>query len=559
MRMFNVAYQCNRLLRKTTAPVSITTPAIMKPWIVRTLCTSFEHPEMKELFEYLENLKNYEKLGVPRNAGTDSDDGFDLGRMRRLMERLGNPQSMYKVVHVAGTKGKGSTAAFLSSILREEGYSVGCYTSPHIRTIRERMSLGRGCEPVSANDLCSLFQRIKKTLEQAVEFEHGHLSHFEVITAIAFTLFAEHNVDVAVVEAGLGGARDATNIICSSGLAASVITTIGKDHLAALGGSLEGIALAKSGVIKHGCPVVLGGPFLPHIEQIIRDKAYSMCSPVISASDSGNRSSMKGIGRVNGKPCQSCDIVIQIEKDISLSVELSDVNLLMLGCHQLQNATTATCAALCLRNQGWRISDRSIRTGLEHTQLLGRSQFLTPNEAKPLGLSGSMILLDGAHTQESAKALVNTIHMAFPEARLALVVAMAIDKDHLGFAKEFLSAGQRPEAVCLTEVDVAGDRVRTTSASMLRNCWIKASKEAGVDIIHDGMAEYQFLIEDLSVRSASTILVAERSLTASLRIADQILEARRGEQSGIIIHVIPQKIRWMVYAGSGPLPQSLVA
>ncbi|KAM4076177.1 hypothetical protein ACJW30_12G043400 [Castanea mollissima] len=264
--------------------------------------------------------------------------------MRRLMERLGNPQAQFKAVHIAGTKGKGSTAAFLSNILRAEGYSVGCYSSPHIQTIRERISLGRFGEPVSAKTLNCLFLQIKKILDQAIEHENGRISHFEIFTTMAFTLFARENVDIAVIEAGLGGARDATNIISSSGLAASVITTIGEEHLAALGGSLESIAMAKSGINKHGCPLVLGGPFLPHIECILRDKALSMSSPVVSASYAGNQSTIKGISRMNGRPYHSCDLVIQIERDFKLFLELLDVKLCMLGSHQLQNAATATCA-----------------------------------------------------------------------------------------------------------------------------------------------------------------------------------------------------------------------
>lgn len=115
--------------------------------------------------------------------------------------------------------------------------------------------MGRFGEPVSAKTLNCLFLHIKKFFDQAMEHENGHISHFEIFTAMAFTLFAQENVDIAVIEAGLGGARDATNTISSSGLAASVITTIGEEHLAALGGSLESIAMAKSGIIKHGCPV----------------------------------------------------------------------------------------------------------------------------------------------------------------------------------------------------------------------------------------------------------------------------------------------------------------
>ncbi|XP_065626273.1 dihydrofolate synthetase isoform X2 [Quercus suber] len=454
-----------------------------------------EEPELKELMEYMDSLKNHEKVGVPKGAGTDSDDGFDLGRMRRLMERLGNPQSQFKAVHIAGTKGKGSTAAFLSNILRAEGYSVGCYSSPHIQTIRERISLGRFGELVSAKTLNCLFLQIKKILDQAIEHENGRISHFEIFTAMAFTLFARENVDIAVIEAGLGGARDATNIISSSGLAASVITSIGEEHLAALGGSLESIAMAKSGIIKHGCPLVLGGPFLPHIECILRDKALLMSSPVVSASDAGNQSTIKGISRINGRPYQSCDLVIQIERDFKLFLELLDVKLCMLGSHQLQNAATATCAALCLCNL--------------------------------------------AHTKESANALVKTIKMTFGVAPLALVVAMASDKDHVGFAREFLSGGELV-AVLLTEADIAGGKSRTTSASLLRDCWIQASKELGNDIVHDGMIKSREVFNNLLVCSArklenGTILAAESSLMASLKATNQILRERAGNQSGIIV------------------------
>lgn len=282
---------------------------------IRTLSS---HSEMKDFLDYLDSLKNYEKSGVPKGAGTDSSDGFDLGRMRRLMERFGNPHSKFKAVHIAGTKGKGSTAAFVSNILRNEGYSVGCYTSPHILTIRERILLGKSGHPVSAKLLNDLFRRIKPDIDQAMKEENGCISHFEVFTTMAFLLFADENVDIAVIEAGLGGARDATNIISSSGLVASVITTVGEEHLAALGGSLETIAMAKAGIIKQDRPLVLGGPFVPHIERIIRDKAVAMNSPVVSAYDTGNKCTMKSFSILNGRPCQICDILIQVVKDMKM-------------------------------------------------------------------------------------------------------------------------------------------------------------------------------------------------------------------------------------------------
>ncbi|KAJ4705886.1 Folylpolyglutamate synthase [Melia azedarach] len=501
--------------------------------------TYSEEPEMRHLTEYLDSLHNFEKSGVPKGAGTDSDDGFDLGRMNRLMDRLGNPHLKFKSVHIAGTKGKGSTSAFLSNILRAEGYSVGCYTSPHIMTIRERMSVGRMNQPVSAKALNCLFHKVKDVLDEAIQLENGCITHFEVLTAMAFTLFAQENVDITVVEAGLGGARDATNIISSSGLAASVITTIGEEHLEALGGSMESIAMAKSGIIKHDRPLVLGGPFLPHIERILRDKASLMRAPVVSASDARIRATINGLTIFNDKPCQSCDIIIQVQRDFQLFMELFGVNLCMIGSHQLQNALTATCAALCLHDQGWRISEGSVRAGLENTCLVGRSQFLTSKQAELLGLPGATILLDGAHTKESAKALVDTIQMTFPEARLALVVAMASDKDHLAFAREFLS-GRKLEAVLLTEADVAGGKTRVTSASLLRDRWFQASKELGVSTVHEGMAEYRELLEDPSIYSPAvsehkTLLAAEKSLELSMKMANRILQRRTEKELGILV------------------------
>ncbi|GER49805.1 folylpolyglutamate synthase [Striga asiatica] len=588
-----------------------------------------ESEELKEFTEYMDNLKNYEKIGVPTGAGTDSGDGFDLGRMSRLLHCLGNPQTKFKglkktneiefdsfllflyvfapkkliefgnsvqawlsslqvqmssfefsrlrcqltetgkketssllynkqkslimhvilriainilesslAFHIAGTKGKGSTAAFLSSILRSEGYYVGCYTSPHIRTIRERIILGRDGQPVSVKVLSSHFHQIKEDLDTAVKHEKGQLSHFEVFTALAFSLFAEEKVQFVVIEAGLGGARDATNVLTCSELLVSVITNIGAEHLAPLGGSLESVAVAKSGIIKERRPLILGGPFLPHIERIIRDKALSMSAPVVSTSDPGNRSVIKGFCRAHEMPRQLCDILLVIERNIHMFIELFDVRLRMLGSHQLQNAATATCAALCLRDLGWNLSDASVRAGLESAFLLGRSQFLTYKEAKMLGLPGANILLDGAHTKESAQALMNMIKTGFPDLRLVLVVAMANDKDHLGFAREILSAGCL-EALCFTEVDIAGDRSRTTSSTLLKDLCVQECKETGIDFIDCQTSKHE-PAEAQNSRCAQKngnwpILFVEDSLMGSLRFGNKILAAKTGNQHGMIV------------------------
>lgn len=243
---------------------------------------------------------------------------------------------------------------------------------------------------------------------------------------------------------------------------------------------------------------------------------------------------MKAVEIFDGKPCQYCDIKIQLEGSFQLSIELCDVRLRMIGTHQLQNAATATCAALCLREQGWRISDGSIRAGLEQTHMLGRGQFLTPKEAVALGLDGTTVVLDGAHTKESVRALLHTIQMVIPDALVALVVAMASDKDHLGFARESLSS-QRLEATLLTEVDIAGSKLRTARASLLRDSWVQASQELGISIVHDGMPEYSRLLEESFTDSEhKTVLAAENSLLTSMMVGNQILKARQRDQPSVV-------------------------
>ncbi|XP_077228196.1 folylpolyglutamate synthetase family protein isoform X2 [Tasmannia lanceolata] len=424
-----------------------------------------------------------------------------------------------------------SNASYLYWVL----LSIIC---PHLLTIRERISLGKKGDPVSAEALNHLFHRVKRIIDTSIELENGSLSHFEVLTALAFALFAQENVDIAVVEAGLGGARDATNVLRSSGLAAAVITTIGEEHLAALGGSLEGIAMAKSGIIKRGRPLVMGGPFKTNIEWILHQKASLMSSPVVSACDPGIQTILNGFERKTDIPYQSCDILIQVEKDLQLFIKLYDVRLRMLGYHQLQNAVTATCAALCLRNQGWKVSDESIRAGLEHTYLLGRCQFLTREEIEMIGLSGISILIDGAHTEASAKGLSDTIRMTYPDAPWALVVAMASDKDHLAFARQLLS-GRLPKVVLLTEVSIGGGKSRMTSASSLKDAWIQAVMDLGIkfcDIGMGGLENQSGFSNGLSEYGPDLIIGCQvGSVEDSMKIASQLLAASTENQSGLIV------------------------
>ncbi|OEL32221.1 Dihydrofolate synthetase [Dichanthelium oligosanthes] len=411
-----------------------------------------EEGQLGDFFEYMERLRNYERSGVPRGAGTDSDDGFDLGRMRRLLRRLGDPHTHFPAVHIAGTKGKGSTAAFLSNIMREQGYNVGCYSSPHLMTIRERISVGNDGGPVSVGLLSDLFDQAKEAIDESIESENRALTHFEVFTALSFLLFSRENVDIAIIE------------------------------------------------------VVIGGPFSVDIEQIIRDRAFLTQSSVISACDPAIKSITKCIDWDNGKPYQRCDISINISNDMPLSIELRDVNLQLLGDHQRQNAVTASCTALCLRDLGWDISEASIQAGLEETQLPGRSQFLTQEEALVLGLDGaSTVLIDGAHTEASAKALSDVIETVRMEGPLALVVGMANDKEYLAFAEQLLS-GSRPDVVLLAEASIAGGASRVMQAPLLKEVWMAAAHDLGFNCVDIGTisgAETQEHVANLARLSSS--------------------------------------------------------
>jgi folylpolyglutamate synthase/dihydrofolate synthase len=257
---------------------------------------------------FLASLVDYEKLGVPKAAGIDSrsiqtgssssssssgsssSPKFDLRVMRQLLTELGNPQQQLKVMHVAGTKGKGSVVVLLSAILRAAGLKVGTYTSPHLFDIRERVVVGGGAAAdfAAAGDAAAVSEGEWEALAvqaqaavQSMQQQQGAAddsstttstsssssssrpSHFEVVTAMALKHFAQQRVDIAVIETGLGGATDATNVFNPDQLQLAVLTAIGLDHVEALGGSLRSIAAAKAGIMKAGVPVVVGPQGLP--------------------------------------------------------------------------------------------------------------------------------------------------------------------------------------------------------------------------------------------------------------------------------------------------------
>ena len=247
-----------------------------------------EHHRLDQL---LNRFINHEQKGVPSKAGTDEDanDVFDMKRMRVFLKLLGDPHKgkTYKTIHVGGTKGKGTQIALLSSCLTKAGYTIGTYKSPHVHTFAERIRVnGR----YNDKELSELFEQIwkKRTdletnddVQKEEDDALKQLTHFEVLTALALKYFEQKNVDIALVEVGLGGVRDATNVFDENSLECAILTHIGEEHLEALGGSIESIVRAKTGICKPSRPTFIGHQNDRKVDQLIREGVHNQGGGVI--------------------------------------------------------------------------------------------------------------------------------------------------------------------------------------------------------------------------------------------------------------------------------------
>lgn len=323
-------------------------------------------------------------------------EAFRLDPIRRLLERLGNPHHRYAVVHIAGTKGKGSTAAMAEAILRAAGYRTGLYTSPHLHTLRERIRI-RG-ELLSRAAVVDLFERLRPMIEADPE-----LTVFDILTAMGFLAFAESDVEIAVVEVGLGGRLDSTNVVSPS---VSLITSLSLDHTEILGPTLAHIAFEKAGIMKPGVPAITA-PQAEEAMAVLRQVAAERGAPLFTLE--GWRYG-PAIISPTGQWGEIC-----APDGARWSVRLP-----LLGRHQWENAALAVAAMVRLREQGWRIPDEAIREGIQGVQWPGRFEVL--QEEPP-------IVLDGAHNDASAARLAETVAEVFPGRRWRLVFGISADKD----------------------------------------------------------------------------------------------------------------------------------
>lgn len=319
---------------------------------------------------------------------------FNLPRVKAMLELLGNPQLRYPAVIVAGTKGKGSTCAFLESIIRQSGLKVGFFSSPHLHSYRERMQINR--EPISQSQLVDLINQVRPLLEP-LDPEVGAPTTYEIGVVLGLYYFATQAIELAVLEIGLGGRYDAIN---TANPVLSVIASISYDHTAILGDTLAKIAYEKAGIIKQHVPVI-STVQQAEAAEVIAQVAAEQAAPLFIAGMAGLQEQASGV-------IAEYPLVI-VPEQLGLK-----------GDFQMQNAQLATSAALLLRELGFPISDDAIRQGLATTQWPARFEQIA-NEP--------LTLVDGAHNGDSARVLLQALKQNYPNRPLTLVLGTSSDKD----------------------------------------------------------------------------------------------------------------------------------
>lgn len=331
-----------------------------------------------------------------------------LSRITELMEKLGNPQDGIKVIHVAGTNGKGSFCSMLDSVLREAGYKTGLFTSPYIEFFEERIQCGG--KLISKDELAEVVTEIAPYCKSMSDTP----TEFEVLTAIGFSYFAKKNVDVAIVECGMGGRLDSTNVIKEPVL--SVITGISLDHVAFLGDTVEKIAAEKAGIIKEGRPVLYGGR-PDGAEKVIKARAKELGCPYTekdASKISKVRATKQGVSFSYGK---------------YKGVELS-----LMGTYQPDNCSNVIEAVEILRKEGFTVTDKALLSGLKNAKWKGRFEKLCDIPE---------VYFDGGHNEEGVSAAVETVKRRFGKRKINVISGVLRDKDYVKIASEISSVASQ--------------------------------------------------------------------------------------------------------------------
>lgn len=376
--------------------------------------------------DYVLSFADYERLS--RSATV-----FDLARIEALLKRLGDPQLAARSVHIAGTKGKGSASAMIAAVLTASGYPTGLYTSPHIHTMRERMQIDGN--PIIEEEFAAIVEGLKPEVEAVnSSVGLGELTTFEILTATAFVYFKQKEVDFQVLETGLGGRLDATNVVKPEVCA---ITSISFDHTEVLGDTLEQIAREKAGIVKQG-GIVVCAPQAPEALVVIEKVCRERGARLIKVGE--EVAWRRGEFNLSGQSFQLKGLMGEYDLAIPL-----------LGEYQLINAAVAVAAIEVLIGQGTVISRENIATGLSQVCWPGRLQIL---QDSPL------FVVDGAHNADSAEKMREALKQYFDFDGVILIVGTSQDKDIAGIvaelshlpAKVIVTTSQHPRATAVTRL-----------------------------------------------------------------------------------------------------------
>jgi len=416
-----------------------------------------------DVIQFLEGFINYERQ---LDSLAYDPRTFNLESFRSFLRQCGNPQDGITCIHIAGTKGKGSVAAMIESALRNGGLRTGLYTSPHLTTYLERFRLA-GCN-ISEEKFVSYMDLLRCRLEESNRQPTRRFrTVFELLTALAFLYFRDEKVDVAILETGLGGRLDATNVVRPI---LSIITSLGKDHTNLLGTTISAIAREKGGIIKEGTPVILSlqgseatAEALPVISTICEEKH----APLIRSEErvrfirkENIWHDMKGLLT----PCQRLSFEMQDGKELKIKIPL-------IGHHQAENARTALTALDVLREQGLHFNFGEAVEGFATVHWQGRIE--TIREAP-------LIILDGAHCPLSAAALRETLREWYPERRRILLLGILKGKDALGIFNELVKDPLLARVITFTPPTPRGIEAESL-AEML--------KPAFPDVVHSSSIE----------------------------------------------------------------------
>jgi dihydrofolate synthase/folylpolyglutamate synthase len=355
--------------------------------------------------DYQSSVRYLLSLGRELAAPTQATAAkFNLENISTLLERLGRPDRVYPVVHIAGTNGKGSTAAFVERILREAGFRTGLNTSPHLERINERIRIA-GCE-ISDESFAKTFTRIHTVIEELLAEGNlkAHPTYFECVTALAFEAFARERVEFAVVEVGLGGRLDATNVVDPI---VTIITRIDFDHENYLGHSLREIAREKAGILKPQVPAILAAQ-LPDAREVLLARAQELHCPVTETSQA-----YQLLDETLTSGCISARVAD------GATGESFEVSPRLPGRFQLQNALNALAAGRVLRERGYRITAENLVDGIALTEWPGRLERLQ---------TGPDVYLDGAHNPGAARELAKFLQENFAGRRIYLIYGAMRDK-----------------------------------------------------------------------------------------------------------------------------------